>query len=369
MPPFSIGGAEIQAQLQAKYLREMGVEVTILARLPRNFKTHSRNFVVDTNVVFFKTPNIRVISGVIFATKLFIWLVGNRARVGLVHVHLANLAADVTALFGRIFNKPVYVKIASGGVTGEIRRFKNVARVSHYFGLRNADRIQAISPEIREELLAIGIAPQRIVSIPNGVEEPDFVELNFNSRHHLRNTLGIDEDCFIFLYLGRKAGYKGIGTLLEAWEMSRLSTDRAALLIVGPKAEDSPIEVNSDPRRGIYSLDATSTPGVYLQNSDVFVLPSFAEGMSNSLLEAISFELPCIASKVGANSELLLHGEGGDLFEAGNVLELSGLLRTAYVRSGDLKAKAKMAKKNLSRYQIQTVVTSILNEYTAIGLE
>jgi len=345
----------------------MGVEVTILARLPKGVSYRAARQSSDANVVFFKTSNIRIVSSLTFATKLFVWLVGNRRKVGLVHVHLANLAADVTSLFGKIFSKPVYIKIASGGTTGEIRRFKNIAKLSRYFGLRYADRIQAISPEIFEEILSIGISSDRIVSIPNGVEEPERIENLADSGIDLRDSLDVDKNCFVFLYLGRKAGYKGIATLIDAWLMSGLSNDQAILLIVGPQAVDSPIQVNSDPIRGIYSLDATSTPEVYLEGADVFVLPSFAEGMSNSLLEAISFELPCIASKVGANSELLLNGQGGDLFEAGNIPELSHLLRTAYENSGDLKAKAKVAKKNLSRYKIETVVARILHEYREIG--
>jgi glycosyltransferase involved in cell wall biosynthesis len=46
----------------------------------------------------------------------------------------------------------------------------------------------------------------------------------------------------------------------------------------------------------------------YLKSADLFVLPSRAEGLSNSLLEAMSYGIPCIATEVGGNSELLESG-------------------------------------------------------------
>jgi glycosyltransferase involved in cell wall biosynthesis len=347
----------------------MGIEVTTLARLPQEINLNHARQQFEPNVVFLKTPSIRIVSSVLFATKLFLWLVRNRRDVGLIHVHLANLAADVASLFGKLFDKPVYIKVASGGKTGEIRRFKNVAKFSNYFGLRNADRIQAISSEILDELASIGIPRDKIVSIPNGVEAHKPIENSSSSRVRLRDFLKVDSDYFIFLYLGRKASYKGIATLIQAWEMSRLGRERALLLLVGPEAEDSPIEVRSDHRRGIHSLEATSNPELYLRGSNVFVLPSFAEGMSNSLLEAISFGLPCIASKVGANTELLVHGQGGDLFEAGNVQELSSLMRAAYESRSAIKSKVEKAMENSSKYQIDLVMSLILKEYREIGYE
>jgi glycosyltransferase involved in cell wall biosynthesis len=54
-----------------------------------------------------------------------------------------------------------------------------------------------------------------------------------------------------------------------------------------------------------------SDPAAYLRAADVFVLPSVAEGMSNSLLEAMATGLPCIASKIGGNVDLLEDGPSG----------------------------------------------------------
>ncbi len=60
-------------------------------------------------------------------------------------------------------------------------------------------------------------------------------------------------------------------------------------------------------------LGSTNRVPELLQASDIFVLPSRSEGFSNALLEAMSFELPCVATTVGGNPEVVVDGETGFL--------------------------------------------------------
>ncbi len=63
-----------------------------------------------------------------------------------------------------------------------------------------------------------------------------------------------------------------------------------------------------------------------MQSFDIFVLPSLAEGISNTLLEAMSCGLPAIATAVGGNPELVEDGKTGTLIPAGNSNALSKTL-------------------------------------------
>ena len=67
-----------------------------------------------------------------------------------------------------------------------------------------------------------------------------------------------------------------------------------------------------------------------LNSCDIFVLPSYGEGMPNSLLEAMSLKIPCVASNVGSIPEVIDHGKDGMLFEAGDVRQLEDILIYLY---------------------------------------
>ena len=60
-------------------------------------------------------------------------------------------------------------------------------------------------------------------------------------------------------------------------------------------------------------VGAVDNPADYLRAADLFVLPSVAEGMSNSLLEAMATALPCVVSGIGGNTDLVADGETGRL--------------------------------------------------------
>jgi glycosyltransferase involved in cell wall biosynthesis len=60
-------------------------------------------------------------------------------------------------------------------------------------------------------------------------------------------------------------------------------------------------------------VGSVADPAEHLRAADLFVLPSVAEGMSNSLLEAMATALPCVASAIGGNDDLLAEGPCGRL--------------------------------------------------------
>ena len=65
-------------------------------------------------------------------------------------------------------------------------------------------------------------------------------------------------------------------------------------------------------------VGAVADPADHLRAADVFVLPSVAEGMSNSLLEAMATALPCVVSGIGGNTDLIADRETGRLVAESN---------------------------------------------------
>jgi glycosyltransferase involved in cell wall biosynthesis len=103
--------------------------------------------------------------------------------------------------------------------------------------------------------------------------------------------------------------------LLEAWTDVARCTD-ANLVLLGPGPERQAL-MEMARQLGIahrvHFAGAVSDPAEHLRAADIFVLPSVAEGMSNSLLEAMATGLPCVVSGIGGNADLITDGQTGRL--------------------------------------------------------
>jgi glycosyltransferase involved in cell wall biosynthesis len=117
------------------------------------------------------------------------------------------------------------------------------------------------------------------------------------------------------MFTGRLHPQKNLPLLLEAWtEVVKRSA--ANLIVIGPGNDrQSLIELarSLEIADRVQFVGAVDDPASYLRAADIFVLPSVAEGMSNSLLEAMSTALPCVVSGIGGNTDLIADGETGRL--------------------------------------------------------
>jgi glycosyltransferase involved in cell wall biosynthesis len=111
-------------------------------------------------------------------------------------------------------------------------------------------------------------------------------------------------------------------TLLEA--LTRVSDQDQSwrLLLVGEGTERARlaafIEARPALKKRVSLLGSSHRVPELLQAMDVFVLPSVAEGICNSLLEAMATGLAVITTAVGGNPEVVIHGESGVLFSPGD---------------------------------------------------
>jgi glycosyltransferase involved in cell wall biosynthesis len=113
------------------------------------------------------------------------------------------------------------------------------------------------------------------------------------------------------VFTGRLHPQKNLGLLLEAWP-AVVRASGASLMLVGDGEERESLRARAAElgvANQVHFTGRVDDPSQYLRAADAFVLPSVAEGMSNSLLEAMATGLPCLASDIGGNTDLL--GEGG----------------------------------------------------------
>jgi len=361
--PIPAGGAEHQAQLQAEELVRRGHKVTVVTRQVQGVGSGVINGVNVRRLPSIDRHPFRTLT---YLCALSLYLIWSLRRFQLVHVHLVGVYTDVVVLLSSLFRTPVYLKIAAGGESGEVRKLKSYARVTRLYGLRHAACIQALSDEIAEELRSVGIQEQRIVRIPNGVQIAETrrtTEATTQARRELDLPLGST----VVLYLGRFSRYKGVTDLMEAW--TALTPADAVLVLVGFRPENPPEEQLefANPPPTVVVREWTSTPGAYLVAADVFVLPSHSEGMSNALLEAMAGGLAVVATRVGAAATLIEHGMTGLIVEPGHPEELASSISELLKDEGYRQRLGAAASVSIRQsYSITAVVTRIEEAYASI---
>lgn len=169
---------------------------------------------------------------------------------------------------------------------------------------------------------------KRIRVLPNGVDTNVFAP-NAVVRERVRGRLGLAPDCVVLGAVGRLVPIKAHGTLLRAAEQFIRRSLDVHVLVVGGGPELERLRAYVSQSKGLQGRATFAGASVAVdelyQAMDVFVLPSIREGMSNTLLEAMASGLPCVASNVGSNSELVADGRWGHLFPAEDV---DGLVRS-----------------------------------------
>lgn len=359
--PGQVGGAERQARLQAEELTRRGWRVEVVtARDPDTRSGHVGAVYIQ------RLPSLsgRTLRTLTYPIALLAWLLLNARRYDLVHVHLANLQADVVAFACRLLKIPFYVKLAAGGPRGEVARMRSVAWLTRRIGVRWAARAQATSNEIAEDLRAIGFPESRVVRIPNGLPPGTSTALSEDERLRLRGELGLPIDRLLVLYAGRFARYKGVLDLVRAWADSA-PVRPSTLVLVGEPAIDDPVEV---PATGdTVVIPWTDRVGAYFQACDIYAHPSHADGMPNAVLEAMSAGLAVVATRVAAVPEMISDRETGLLVPIGDVEALRAGI-TELISNDELRGRLGAAAAAQARrtYPIAAVVDRIEATYQEI---
>jgi len=206
-------------------------------------------------------------------------------------------------------------------------------------------------------------APHAGRLILNGIDT-EYFRPRVDLRRRVRHALGIPDDRFVVLFLGRMDRLKGIYLLLEALAILRRASSPLVCLLVGS------IEVVDIPQRvaqlGIGDIVRVIGPVGKLEvldyycASDVFVLPSYLEGISSALIEAMACGLPVVATKVGGNPEVVRDKEDGVLIEPGKAEALA----TAIQRfQSDPSAIATLGRNARARIQERFSLDSMTDQY------
>ncbi|MCT7529557.1 glycosyltransferase family 4 protein [Aliarcobacter cryaerophilus] len=155
----------------------------------------------------------------------------------------------------------------------------------------------------------------------NGVDTEFFKNTKtLDQKELIRDKFKIDKKDFVITFVGRIVKDKGINELIEAFINLSKEYNNLKLLLVGDYEEHlNPIK--NENKILIDSLDSIITVGFqndirdFLSITDLFVLPSYREGLPNSLIEAGSFGIPLLATNINGCNEIIDDGITGILVE------------------------------------------------------
>jgi len=322
--PFT-GGLEKRVGTIAAGLAARGVRVAVLTgRLSPEFPfEHIQGGVT---IYRFACPRVKVIGACVFIAQIVLYLIRQRSRYQAVHAFQVGHSAAAAVLTGRLLGKPVFLHLSGGGSGGDVGRHVKTPWGWMFLCLcRLASRIIVLNARMQRELKVIAYPAARTVCIPNGVDSDCFRP--HAERLRLRRELGLPEGPVV-LYTGRISPEKGVEVLVRAFAQLR-SPASPALCILGDGPARQRIErlVRGLGLQGaITLLPARADILPWYQAADVFVMPSFHEGMSNSILEAMACALPVVATAVSGTAELVRHGESGLLVPPGDPASLAAAL-------------------------------------------
>jgi glycosyltransferase involved in cell wall biosynthesis len=213
------------------------------------------------------------------------------------------------------FIKPTVIAKVSGawefegGVLDEQLASRPVNKLMNYM-IGRIDYLQAISKFTALRLQSVGYPMNKIKMIPNAIDTRKFS--NSNTRDNLSNLNVI--------YTGRLRHVKGIDILIRAWAKvcKKVEGEHPTLFIAGegsmrPELESMIGELQLE--NSIKLLGLVSDIPKILDQSHIYVQPSRQEGLSNSVLEAMSAGLPIVATRVSGNEDIVQDGINGILVE------------------------------------------------------
>ena len=286
-------------------------------------------------------------------------------------VHTRNLAALEAVVPAWAAGTPVRIHGEHGwdmrDPVGQSRRYRNVRRLYRPF----VNRYVALSHHLEDYLeQQVGIAPEKILQIYNGVD----TELFRPSREGRSAIPGCPfggPDQWLVGTVGRMDAVKDPVNLARAFARA-LVLDRTAgshlrLVMVGEgalKREVSDVLERAGVADRVWLAGERSDVPEIMRGLDCFALPSLAEGVSNTILEAMATGLPIIATRVGGNAELIESGMTGVLVPAANHEALANAMLGYYADRGTARRHAKAAQRVVvSRFSLARMVSDYVNLY------
>ncbi|MCC8132701.1 MAG: glycosyltransferase [Tannerellaceae bacterium] len=232
------------------------------------------------------------------------------------------------------------------------------------------------SKELKKIIIQEKLCPEEKLKViangsSNGIATSYFNPAAFSQEQltTLQNELQINPEDFVFIFIGRLVGDKGVNELVHAFKKLNQTYTNARLLLVGSMEPDlDPLEEETMETIGNHPhiIQAGYQPDIrpYLLISNLLVFPSYREGFPNVVMQAGAMGLPAIVSNINGCNEIIREGQNGCIIPPKDREQLYEKMEY-YINHPDvLEAQTAQARTSIQeRYEQKVVWRALLEEY------
>lgn len=289
------------------------------------------------------------------------------------HVHQYGPHCIVPIVLGKFMRKPVVLKLTGSGAHG-ITKVAELLPLSWLTRrlIQRVDMVIATSKVTYEEACNFGIVPSRIARIPNGVDTVKYAPRSNEEKVMLRRGLGLHATGVV-LFAGRLSSEKNPDGLLRAWhDVANRIPEKWLLIYLG----DGPLRPRLAEMIDEWGMhDAVMLAGPrddverWMGAADLFVLPSHCEGLSNSLVEAMSSGVPVVSTRVSGSEEIFKESKIGVMVEPRDDASLADAITQMIIDAEERQRCGKSARAYaVARLSIQNVARQTGDLYKELSV-
>jgi glycosyltransferase involved in cell wall biosynthesis len=366
----NVGGPALHVAYLTAGLADRGYDTTLVAGTIARGE-ESMAFVADAHNVHVETLGdlhreispIRDLRAIVQLAQLI-----RQERPTILHTHTAKAGAvgRIAALLARDARPPIVIHTFHGHVLrGYFGRVKTFGfRTLERWLARTSTALVAVSPEVRDDLVALGVAPaSKFTVVRLGIDLPRRVDNNEAQRREARRQMGLRGDAFVVGWVGRMTAVKRTELVVRALQDLVARNVDAFVVLVGDGPDRDQLERYAHElgviKRCLF-LGYQEDVARFYDAIDVLVLPSINEGTPVSVIEALAARRPAVATRVGGVPDVVRDGIDGFLVDVDDGEALATRLAEL---AADPELRARMGEAGharvIERYSVSRLVDDI----------
>jgi glycosyltransferase involved in cell wall biosynthesis len=352
------GGTTTQIRTQAKEALKRGWRVTVLTRRLANV----RGFIVNVEGIDVRRVGVSGLGPVAKLTYLvcaWVWLARRKGSISVVNAILDADYAVIASLTG-LGTRTTVTWVTRGDPGTWLSGFIGKGRSRT---LKPCKQV-SLTNTIRMELESLAQHVDDTIPVPIDLDR--FYPPSAEEKQRSKNSLGLTSE-FVIVFSGHLERRKAVDLLLKGFVKTIAAGWDATLIILGGERSNEvsyarevvDYAVGALPTERVIFFGAVADVAPFLFAADLFCLPSWREGMPNSILEAMACGLTCIAPASAGGDELLQEG-AGIIPQSNSPDELAGAIESALA---DPILRFRLSREAARRVEERNSISNVMDRY------